>query len=650
MTVYNEFFGFSDSPFTIAPNPRYLYFSEQYNEALAHLLYAQESQGAFTVITGEVGIGKTTICRCFLNRAPSNVKIAFIFNPKLNCVQLLAAICEDLGVDVSDEPITDIHQYIKILNQFLLDEYAQGFRILLVIDEAQNLSDDVLEQLRLLTNLETDHIKLLHIILLGQPELSQKLQQVNLRQLTQRITARYHLNPLSLDDTRMYIYHRLQIVGGKIDTIPQSAIPWIYKKTNGIPRLINILLDRALLAGYSQNERRLLLSTVKTSIKGFNDFAYESTKKFQYKLVLAASVMFSIFGVVMLGVSLNQKENHKSFVAQNSYEKDETAFKLKVSKRETATQETASINNDKYRSDSMEDVHHNRKFEYRSNTSSDVFQPVSGDKNRAVTNSEYLNDGVSLQEAMHVREANRYSNSNHVLHASVQKSLSIPDQQNTTYVGSKENIEKEDIKSIVHENAYSDFSNALGVVATLWNKKGYSLNNLNECASVYGEVRCDSFYGTLHDALELMHPFVITASFDDGGDYKEIYLPVTAVKQHEVVISGLKGDTTISVDLLNTSFDVKELHLFWLPPKGYYGALREGAVGPQVKWLNQIFTSLDSQYRYNSPNLFDNSLSIKVKDFQKSLGLKSDGVVGMHTLMHLSVIAQPSLIPTLKYL
>jgi general secretion pathway protein A len=224
--------------------------SPRHQEGLAHLLYGMDFGGGFVALTGEVGTGKTTLCHCLLQQLPQNVDLALILNSKLNAIELLATICDELGIIYNKNQHT-LKNLIDLLNQYLLTAHANGRRTVLLIDEAQNLSMDVLEQIRLLTNLETSKTKLLRIILVGQPELKDLLKKQDLRQLNQRITARYHLLPLSLEETRAYIRHRLIVSNGHPDIFKNSAIRKIYKLSSGIPRVINILCDRALLGAYS---------------------------------------------------------------------------------------------------------------------------------------------------------------------------------------------------------------------------------------------------------------------------------------------------------------------------------------------------------------------------------------------------------------
>ncbi len=255
--MYNSYFGFSEKPFTIAPNPRYLYMSERHQEALAHMIYGMQGEGGVMVLTGEVGTGKTTICRRLLEQVPDNTNIAYIINPKLTALELLASICDELHISYAT-PANSIKVLTDLLNQQLLAAHAKGQHTVLIIDEAQNLDTAVLEQLRLLTNLETNEKKLLQIMLLGQPELAELLQRNELRQLAQRITARYHLTPLDKNEVAAYIDHRLTIAGcARQQIFSPSIMRQLYKFTRGVPRLINLIADRALLGAFSCEKKQV---------------------------------------------------------------------------------------------------------------------------------------------------------------------------------------------------------------------------------------------------------------------------------------------------------------------------------------------------------------------------------------------------------
>jgi general secretion pathway protein A len=258
--MYTQHFGLKQPPFSIAPDPRYLYMSERHREALAHLLYGVRGDGGFVVLTGEIGAGKTTVCRCFLEQVPERCNVAYIFNPKLDVDELLRTICAEFHIAAAHEGpgAATVKDHVDALNEHLLRTHAAGQSNVLIIDEAQNLSADVLEQLRLLTNLETNERKLLQIVLIGQPELRAALARPEMQQLAQRVIARYHLGALSEAETVHYVGHRLA-VAGLAGAVPfdRGALRAIYRHSRGVPRRINLLADRALLGAYSKGSVRI---------------------------------------------------------------------------------------------------------------------------------------------------------------------------------------------------------------------------------------------------------------------------------------------------------------------------------------------------------------------------------------------------------
>ena len=260
--MYTAYFGLREPPFALTPDPRYLYMSERHREGLAHLLYGIQQPSGFVQLTGEVGTGKTTLCRCLLEQLPPRVDVALALNPRLTVVEFLATLCDELHVAHPPEG-TSVKALVDALHGYLLDAHARGRRTVLIVDEAQNLSAEVLEQIRLLTNLETAAEKLLQIVLIGQPELLRLLEGSQLRQLAQRVTARYHLLPFSTTDTRAYIRHRLEVAGGDHELFTRAAMRGVRRLSGGIPRLINVICDRALLGAYAHDRRRIDAATVR---------------------------------------------------------------------------------------------------------------------------------------------------------------------------------------------------------------------------------------------------------------------------------------------------------------------------------------------------------------------------------------------------
>jgi general secretion pathway protein A len=246
--MYNEFYGFREAPFNITPDPRFLFFSDKHREAFNHVLFGIRERKGFIQITGEVGAGKTTVCRAILTELGPTYKTALILNPMLTATQLMRTILQELGLEARR---VDRTAYLDVLNRYLLEQAAAGHDVVLIIDEAQDLESDLLEQVRLLSNLETDQRKLLQIVLIGQPELREKLNQRSLRQLRQRITVRYHLSPLDRFETERYISHRLRVAGADgRPSFSSWAIRRVQRYSGGVPRLINAVCDKALLYGY----------------------------------------------------------------------------------------------------------------------------------------------------------------------------------------------------------------------------------------------------------------------------------------------------------------------------------------------------------------------------------------------------------------
>lgn len=262
--MYNDFYGFKEAPFNITPDPRFLFLSDKHREAFNHVLFGVKERKGFIQLTGEVGAGKTTLCRALLEALGPEFKTALILNPCMSESQLLRSILAEFGIKPGSHDRVDL---LEILNQFLLDQVSRGYDVILIIDEAQDLSFEILEQIRLLSNMETDKGKLLQIVLLGQPELRDKLNDPRLRQLRQRITVRYHLNPLSRREMEYYIRHRIHVSGGNgSPNFSRPALWKIYRYTKGIPRLINAVCDKTLLCGFVTNTDHFKLNHVARAI------------------------------------------------------------------------------------------------------------------------------------------------------------------------------------------------------------------------------------------------------------------------------------------------------------------------------------------------------------------------------------------------
>lgn len=288
MTMYTRYFGLHENPFALPPDPRYLYLASRYQEALAHLIYGITQGGGFVQLTGEVGTGKTMMIRALLDRLPPEVNVALALYPLLSVQEFVHAICEDLGIPRSGNG-DSLKSAIDTLNRYLLDSHAQGRRTVLIIDEAHKLSHEVLEQVRLLTNLETTKEKLLQILLVGQPELKNLLAQPDLRQLAQRITARYRLSSLVPRETAEYVVRRLQVAGAENPIFTRPALSAVHRFSGGVPRLINTLCDRALLGAYAHGKNRVSAGMVRHAAREVGHLALP-----RYRWRIATAVGFTV--------------------------------------------------------------------------------------------------------------------------------------------------------------------------------------------------------------------------------------------------------------------------------------------------------------------------------------------------------------------
>ena len=305
--MYQQFFGLKQAPFSIAPDPRYLFMSERHREALAHLLYGVGGGGGFVLLTGEIGAGKTTVCRCFLEQIPRRCNVAYIFNPKLTVAELLKSVCDEFHIPYEHRGpgVPTVKDHLDPLNKFLLDTHAVGQNNVLIIDEAQSLSADVLEQLRLLTNLETNERKLLQIVLIGQPELRTMLARPELEQLAQRVIARFHLEALSQAETVQYIRHRLAVAGMTGGhPFDRPAMRRVHHWTRGVPRRINLLCDRALLGAYATGKGDVGVEIVDKAAREVFDQAEPAARQRFGRRPMAVLGLGAALGGALLGEML----------------------------------------------------------------------------------------------------------------------------------------------------------------------------------------------------------------------------------------------------------------------------------------------------------------------------------------------------------
>ncbi|TXH04159.1 MAG: AAA family ATPase [Nevskiaceae bacterium] len=304
--MYAQYFQLREMPFTISPDPAYLYMSTRHQEALGHLLYGTGQYGGFVQLTGEVGTGKTTVVRTLLEQKLADVDVAMIHNPRQGEQEFVQTVCDELGVKYPKRGLT-LKMLVDALNEHLLKAHASGRRTVLIIDEAQNLQPAVLEQVRLLTNLETHKEKLLRIMLVGQPELNDLLARPDLRQLAQRVTARYHLTPLSAAETAEYVRHRLRVAGGSTGLFDDGALREIHRQSGGVPRLINIICDRALLGAYGSGHHGITAEMVATAARESTSMAAAKPRALRFVDALSRlELVFAPLAVVLAGTLIYQ--------------------------------------------------------------------------------------------------------------------------------------------------------------------------------------------------------------------------------------------------------------------------------------------------------------------------------------------------------
>lgn len=575
--MYTDFFSLTEKPFSITPDPAFLFLSRRHEEALAHLVYGVTDSGGFIQLTGEVGTGKTTIIRSLFEQLPENVDIALILNPRLSVNEFLHSICDELHIELNSDASNK--DCFDALNPFLLNAYANGRKVVLLIDEAQNLSVEVLEQIRLLTNLETHKDKLLQIILVGQPELQTLLQRQDLRQLAQRITARYYLKPLNKEETRAYIKHRLHVAGAKYYIFKPAAEFMIYKAAKGIPRLINVISDRALLGAFSQQLPSVDTSIAKNAISevlgdssvAMSDVTAPKKKgssilRWAWVPVLAA-VVFAAWQYVPV------KNAFEKFYANTSQAQNQTASEASQKTQDVAITLVES-------------------------------KPVAETSQNSSSNAQMVNTEVAQVD---------YSQSN-------QAPLS----------GSTEL----DLASFLSQ--YQEFTTTEAAINQLLITWGRSrlYNHSNTCNTIKAlGLRCLNQRGTWENVLKLNRPVILEIRDVQNTPHQ---LLVTSANSQSVTVSVHSG--VVQLPLAEVLSAWKGAYLvFWQPERMDSENLFWGSNAPAVIWLRQQLTTLEMNVEpeISSP-LYDGDLVASVKNFQESQGILADGIVGSQTFLILN--------------
>ena len=596
--MYEQHFGLTERPFSIAPDPRFLYMSQQHREALAHLLYGIGEGGGFVQLTGEVGTGKTTICRCLLEQVPDHVDVALILNPRVSAIELLASLCDELGIDYARDT-GSIKLLTDVLNAHLLETHAQGRRTVLIIDEAQNLDADALEQVRLLTNLETTREKLLQIVLIGQPELRSLLAREELRQLSQRITARYHLEPIQRGETAAYIRHRLQVCGASETIFNDAAIDMVQKLSGGVPRLINVMCDRAMLGAYVEGERKVNVAIVTRAAREVlpeEGLDAPPGKAWIWLTALVATVF-----VVAFIIGYWPSPPPDTARAGNTRGGTEGA--------------TASVG----ATVTGKSVGNSEPVQLPEVTTPGISRAAGGEVNRSPGQPE-----TSLSVPGVAKRA---------------VGVMLVDTARLSDVESK-GLEQQ--LAMAGPNAAA---NAWSGLFGLWGVQSDVVTDAQACAAAPAAgLRCLQGGGS-RAVLQYYDRPAILLLVGPGG--RRVPTLLQEIRGNHALLQIAGRPVDVPVEAMERHW-FGEYRLLWKTPPGGSAVLRPGDRNTDVQWLREKLkqaTGLTSIAP--DPLFFDEGLKTLVQDFQRSRELDADGVAGARTFIHLNNLSRQPTVPRL---
>lgn len=626
--MYLSYFGFKDYPFSVTPDPAFLYLSTSHREALGHLLYGAGEHGGFVALTGEVGTGKTTLIRAVVHDDMPDLDIALCWNPHLGTNEFVATVCDELGVAYEPSEHATLKTLVDRLNVHLLEAHANNRRTVLIIDEAQNLSRDVLEQLRLLTNLETHKEKLLRIILVGQPELTDLLARHDLRQLAQRITARFYLRPLGFAETRAYIQHRLECAQGPQNLFPAAAVFAVLMLTGGVPRLINMVCERALMGAYAHGRSRIGAVTVikaametlpqrrRPRLTGWWRFALPTGALAVTAIIVALawlpSIPFSSAAEWMRGLGQDSAAAVAAGIDDPAPDKSDGATTVKESSAPDAA-EDGDKNSDKA-PDTASDT---------GNRDAPGLQLVadSGDKASPPPKKEAKPDQASADQPAPDKQPS----------ASAETAVSSSSGGEKTAATADEKASE--------QQGIPDGNADINQLLRLWGVFGSQVHS--SCASLHvGDLRCLADNGDFSTVERYNRPALLVLERDDRAQT----VLLSSVKGDTATLVGSEGTREISrarlLELWTGRFQV-----VWRSDAGV-GLIQPGAVGDAVVWLRRRLLQIqgknpDTQVGRPSP-VYDDALEKRLKAFQRAHGLKPDGMAGPRTQMMLNgAVASP---------
>jgi len=587
--MYEKHFGLTERPFSIAPDPRFLYMSQQHREALAHLLYGVGEGGGFVQLTGEVGTGKTTVCRCLLEQLPDHIDIALILNPRVTALELLGSLCDELQIQYARDT-TSIKLLIDVLNAYLLDSHARGRRTVLMIDEAQNLSAEALEQVRLLTNLETTREKLLQIILVGQPELRELLAREDLRQLSQRITARYHLEPISRTETSAYIRHRLQVCGASAALFTDTAIELIHKLSGGVPRLINVLSDRALLGAFVEGKRMVDVPIVQRAAREvFPEEGLEIPGKGIWRWMRLGAIAV-IAGSVSYFLAVTIPLPEPAQLALNAV--DEPVL------------EEAVVEEPKLEEPKLEGLLH----------------------------EEPLHEEPRIESVVSEAEPPQVSEPDELSDAEIESQLE------------SESMVMNLRLALAQAGPYVS-SRAWKSLYRLWGVQSSAVSDEQACAQAPAAgLRCLQGGGSWTVLKHFDRPALLLLVAAEGRRVPVLIREV-AGSQVRVQVDG--RDLEVPVNEIERHW-LGEYRLLWKVPPGGNAALRPGDRNADVKWLRgRLAKATGLTAIAPDPFYFDVGLKELVQSFQRGLEMNADGVAGARTFISLNNLDRTPSVPRL---
>jgi general secretion pathway protein A len=587
--MYLSFFGLNEKPFAITPDPRYLYLSERHAEALAHLLYGINEAGGFVQLTGEVGTGKTTIVRSLLAQTPKNAEIALILNPKMTAPEFLLTICEELGIGVPDNATESLKDLVDILSGYLLKAHANGRRVVVVVDEAQNLAPTVLEQVRLLTNLETNTRKLLQIILIGQPELRELLGRNELRQLAQRITGRYHLNPLTQDETAAYVRHRLRVAGATSDIFAPGALAEAHRLATGVPRVINVVCDRALLGAYSLDRHRVTGTLVRHAAAEV--FGKQFTPRWLPWAGSAAAGILLVTSVVLL-----------SRFHPWSSGAHETAA--------TAGGAAATV--------------------------------ASIDRPPGAPGQGGSGAGTSTPSSTSAAGGQSGVGAPSMAGAAGTPGALVPVGVRTAPPKSAPSAHE--LTELLAKHAgETDTDNAFTKLFGIWRIQ-YVPGGVDPCTQAVNQgLECLNQRGSFGQLRLYNRPAILIINDDQGVSHQVV---LTALDDERARVE-LGGSHDISIGELSR-FWFGDFVMLWRPGTSQVKALSQGMRGDDVRWLRQSLQRVEGEHSEGQvSDVFDADLSKLVREFQRQHRLTVDGIAGVQTQIVLASAVAPAGAPVL---